>query len=312
MPTSYSNPISDNRRSKKNLLGAIFLGLLTFVITPLVAFILTIPFFFIDQIPESFNPIVIIAGIFGLNELGGFFLAQFIFILLLTLIGNFITAIISWFINGSRKMAAITFFSAFFFQFIVVAFTIPSTMEQSLKTIESGIEAEKSYQQFAEIGDIGYEIQPYPASVPIGNTFPEYGPMGEKLQVIVPISVDQEGTYLVTAQYRTSKGRLKSNTPINNTTQYLSAGDNVVRVEFNANESGGSYGFWSPSYVGGTAQIQLFYLASEKEVLDKITSNQALDKRIIERFLEDEGLDRRAAQTEPTVNKFVGRKIFEF
>ncbi len=309
---NYSNFNTPTTEPKQKLSIAILLGLLTFVVTPLVAIIIAVPFFFLVQISDNLNPIVIIASLFGLRKLGGFFLAQFILIATLALLGDFVTAIISWFTNRSKKLATITFISALIFQIVVISITIPRVMKQSQRTLEVGIEAEKSYQQFAKIGDIGYDIEPYPASEPIGNSFPEYGSMGKKLELIVPVSVDQEGTYLVTAQYRVSKGDLSANTPIKDATQYLNVGDNIARVEFLANESGGSYGFWSPEYVGGTAQIQLFYLASEKELLDKITSNSGLDKKIFNQFLKDEGLDKREVQTKPTINKFIEKKDVQF
>jgi len=298
--------------SGKKILIAALLGLLTFVLTPLVAIVITMPFFFLGQISENFNPVVIIAGIFGLRELEGFFLAQFILIASLALLGAFATATISWLINRTKRLAVVTLVSALVFQIVAFAITIPSTIKQSQKAMEAGIETEKSYRQFAKIGNVGYEIQPYAASEPIANTFPEYGPMGKKLEIIVSISVDQEGTYLITAQYTVSKENLSANTPMKDVTRYLTVGENTVRIEFQANESGGSYGYWSPTYVGGSAEIQLIYLASEKELLDKITSSSERSKKIVEQFLKDEGLDKQKAQTRPSINKFVEKKSVHF
>ena len=116
------------------------------------------------------------------------------------------------------------------------------------------------------------------------NTFQEYGPMGKNLKIKVSVTVEIEGTYLITAQYSLSKGNLSANTLIKNTAQYLNVGENIVEIEFQANESRGSYGYWSPAYVDRTAQIQLFYLASEQELLDTITTNSDLDKKILVRF----------------------------
>jgi hypothetical protein len=47
-------------------------------------------------------------------------------------------------------------------------------------------------------------------------------------------------------------------------------------------------------------------------LLDKITSNPALDKKIFEQSLKNEGLDNREAQTKPTINKFVEKKNAQF
>lgn len=312
--SNYLNPNCNPPGAKPGMkrLIAIIMGLLTFVITPMVAIVITIPFFFLGQISENFNPIVIIAGFFGLCELGGFFFAQFILLAILALLGDFITAIISWLINKSRKLASITFASALIFQIVAVSIPISPDIKQSQKMVEALNEAENSYREYAKIGAVGYEIQPYSASDRTFNTFPEYGPMGKKLMIIVPVSVDQEGTYRITAQYRVSRGDLSAKTPIKNTVQYLNMGDNIVKVEFQANEARGSYGYWSPAHVGGTVQIQLFYLASEKELLDGIKSNTVLDKMIFDRFLKDEGLDKREAKTKPTVNKFIERKEVQF
>ena len=108
--------------------------------------------------------------------------------------------------------------------------------------------------------------------------------MGKNLKIKVSVTVEIEGTYLITAQYSLSKGNLSANTLIKNTAQYLNVGENIVEIEFQANESRGSYGYWSPAYVDRTAQIQLFYLASEQELLDTITTNSDLDKKILVRF----------------------------
>jgi len=309
---NYSNQSIPEVQPKGKLIIAILLGLLTFIVTPVISIVFAIPFFFLGKVSERFNLIVIIAGIFGLRELGGFFTAQFILIGIFALLGDFATAIISLFINRSKKFALITFISALIFQLVAVTIIVPLTIKQSQRIIEAGIESEKSYQQYAKIGNVDFAIQPYSDSDREANRYPEYGPIGKKLEIIVPISVSQEGSYLVAAQYRVSKEKLSTNTPMKDVTQYLNVGNNVVKVEFLVNESGKSYGFWSPKYVGGTAQVQLYYLASEKELLDKISSDSIVGKKILERFLKDEGLDKRAPQTKPTINKFVERKEVQF
>jgi len=312
MDTNFPNQsIPETQPPKGKLPVAIFLGLLTFVVTPVVAIVVVIPFFFLGKISESFNPIVIIASIFGLRELGGFFAAQFILIAFLALLGDFGTAIISWFINRSRKLATITFVSAFVFQVVLVAIVLPTTIRKSQETIQYGIESEKSYQQFAQIGDVSFDVQEPYSDIEIGNRHPEYGPMYKKLRILVPVSVSQPGTYQVNVRYSFSKAGETGSTPMRDATATLGIGTQTMQVEFLANEIT-SYGFWSPASVGGTADIQLSYLASEKELLDKINSDSTIDKKILEQFLKDEGLDKREAQTKPTVNKFIERKEINF
>jgi hypothetical protein len=95
-------------KPQKAELKAITLGLLTFVVTPLVAVVFTIPLLLLGKTSEAFNPIMIIAQIIGHRELGGFFAAQFILIGFLALIGDFATPIISWRTCHLIKLAVLT------------------------------------------------------------------------------------------------------------------------------------------------------------------------------------------------------------
>ena len=78
--SDFSNQNMQKTRSKRRPLLAIFLGLLTFVVTPLVTIVIALTFLLLGTISEAFNPIIIIAKIPGLRGLGGFFSAQFILI----------------------------------------------------------------------------------------------------------------------------------------------------------------------------------------------------------------------------------------
>ena len=91
----------------------------------------------------------------------------------------------------------------------------------------------------------------------------------------------------------------------------LGVGIQTMQVEFLAHEIS-SYGFWSPASVGATAEVQLSYLASEKELLQKIGSDPKLDQTIMEQFLKDEGLDQGETQTRPAISKFIERKEIRF
>ena len=312
MDTNFPNPnIPEAQPSKGRLPVAILLGFLTFVVTPVVAIIVAIPFFFLGKISESFNPIVTIAGIFGLRELGGFFAAQFILIAFLVLLGDFGTAIISWFINRSKKLATVTFVSALIFQFVSVAIVLPATIRKSHETIQSGIAREQSYQQYAQIGDVSFDVQEPYSDIEIGNRHPEYGPMYKKLRISIPVSVSQPGTYQVNVRYRFSKAGESGSAPMKEAVGTSGIGQQTMQVEFLAHEIS-SYGFWSPASVGGIAEVQLSYLASEKELLDKIGSDSTIDQKILEQFLKDEGLDKREAKTKPTINKFIEKKEIHF
>jgi hypothetical protein len=168
-----------NRRQP--LLG-ILLGLLTFLVTPLVTIVILLPFFLLGKVSETFNPITIIEKIFDLRGLGGFFAAQFIIIGVLAFFGDFATAIISWLINQSKKLATITFFSALIFQFVSAAIILPLTINKSKETMSAEIESEKAYQNFARIGNVSFEIQEPYSDIEIGNRHPEYGFMYKKLK----------------------------------------------------------------------------------------------------------------------------------
>jgi len=305
--SNFSNPVPPDKKPKGGLLLAILLGLLTFIVTGVIALVIAIPFFFLGKVSESFNPIVIIAGIFGLRELGGFFAAQFILILFFALLGDFGTAIISWFINRSKKLATVTFFSALIFQIIAVAIVLPATLKKSQETMNAGIEREKSFEQYATIGNVSFETQePFSESRGINGKLVEVS-LFKKLVIVVPISVSRTGIYQVNVQYSDSE---IGSTPMKDVKQTLNVGDNTIKVEFLSNESR-EYGYVSPKSVGGTAQIQLSYLASQQELLDSLKSDNTTDPKVLQQFMKDEGLDQ-GVNSNPTVNKFVGRKEVQF
>lgn len=307
------NFTNQKAQPKRKLRIAILLGLLTFVVTPVVEAIVGIPFLFFNQIPESFNPIVIIAGILGLRELSGFFAAHFILVGLLALLGNFATALISWFMYRSKKLAAVTFFSALLFQFVLAVIVIALVVKESEGITKSTSESEMAYLQFAKIGNVSFAMQGPYADAEIDNRHPEYGPLYKQLQIAVPIAVSQAGVYNLYVEYRFSKAGVRGRAPAKDMTETLGVGEHIVKVEFIAD---GSYGFWSPASVGGVAKINLTYLVSEKEMLEKTNSEMksasAIEREVYKQFLKDTGLDTREVLTEPTINKFVERKEIHF
>lgn len=309
--SNFPNQNIQEKHSKRQSLLAVFLGLLTFVVTPLVAIVIVLPFLLLGKISDAFNPTIIIAKITELQGLGGFFAAQFIIIGFFALIGDFATAIISWLINHSKKLATITFVSALIFQFASVTIILTVTIKNSQEKMMARIRSEKVYQQFAKIGNVGFEVQEPYSDFEMDNLHPEYGLIYKKLQIIVPVSISQAGVYQVHVRYSFSKAKKTGSTPMKNATENFGVGEHTMQVEYLAHEIS-NYGFWSPASLGGTVDIQLSYLASEKELLDKINSDSAIDKKILDEFLKDEGLKTKVANTKPTINKFVERKVIQF
>lgn len=308
MDNNYSNQNIPELRSWKGRLPiSILLGFLTFVITPLFA----IPFFFLSKLSENSNPISIIASILGLRELGGFFVAQLILITFFALLGDIGTSIVSWFINRSKKLATVTFVSALLFQFLLAAILLPATIRKSQEAIKSGIEGEECYQKYAQIGVVSFDLKEPYSEVEIDNRHPEYGPLYKKLLIYVPVSVFQPGTYQINVRYSFSKAGESGGAPVKEIIETLGVGQRTMQVAFLAHEIS-SYGFWSPAHVGGTAEVKLSRLASEKELLHKIGSGPKLDQTIMEQFLKDEGLDQGETQTKPAISKFIERKEIRF
>jgi uncharacterized protein YacL len=121
--SNFPNTNLPNKKPKKGLILAILLGLLNIIITPVIVFLTLYLSEFLSKISEIFHPIaiigLIIAVIFGLKGLDVLITAYIILMVLLGIIGAFITAKISWFINRSKKLAFITFVSASIFYFIL-------------------------------------------------------------------------------------------------------------------------------------------------------------------------------------------------
>lgn len=308
--SNFSTPTLPSEKPKGGLILAILLGLLTFVVTGVISLVIAIPFFFLDKISESFNPIVIIAGIFGLRELGGFFAAQFILIAIFALLGDFGTAIISWFINRSKKLASITFVSALVFQIVAIAFVLPATLKKSQETMNAGIEREKSYEQYATIGDVSFEPQePFKFSYALNGQLTEAS-LFKKLVFAVPVSVSRAGIYEINVRYSNNSSFYANSNSSPSVRQPLNVGAHVVKIEFIADEAP-NLGYESPSSVQGKASIQLDYLASKKELLDSLKSDSTVDQKVLQQFMKDEGLDQ-GASPDSTVNKFVERKEVQF
>jgi len=249
-------------------LNAGTLGLLTFIITPLVVLVIIVPLLLLGMISESFNPIIVLAKILDLQDLGGFFAAQFVLMGLLALSGDFVAALLSWRVSHSSASATITFFSALTFQCVGLGIILPLTVKQSQRTMEDSLARELAYAQHATIGEASYETKGKYSDDEITNLYPEYGPLYRKLVITVPISVSQAGPYRVAVEYGFTSNGLSRSTPQKQVTRNLDAEEHTVRFEFLASESRGSYGYWSPGSVGGKIWVQLDYFAPKTGILN--------------------------------------------
>jgi len=304
--SNFSNPVPPDNKPKGGLLLAILLGLLTFFVTGAIA----LPFFFLGKVSESFNLIIITAEIVGLSGLGGVLAAEFILVLFFSLIGDFGTAIISWFINRSKKLATVTFFSALIFQIIAVAVVLPATLKKSQETMNAGIEREKSYEQYATIGDVTVDPQePSKFSYALNGKLIETT-LFKKLVFNIPVVVSRAGPYEVNVQYTDDSSFYANSDSSPSTKQVLDVGNHTIKVEFVAGTAP-NLGYELPSSVHGLALVQLDYLSSKKELLNSLQSDNTVDQKVFQQFMKDEGLDQ-GVSSDSTVNKFVGKKEVQF
>jgi len=308
---SESNSPSQNFlgiKLKKDVLLAVGIGLLTFVVTPIIAMVIAVLFSLLRIVAKGIYPVVIIAELFNLRELSGYFATQIILVGFIALIGDVAVGAISWLINHSKRLAVISFVSALTFQIIYMAIVLPATLKKSQEVMNAGVPSEESFEQYAAIGDVSYEItEPFLEHRGINGKLVEVS-LSRKLAMVIPIYVLHAGPYQINAQYSDSQ---IGSTPIKDIMRNLDAGANTVKIEFFANESR-ERGYLSPKSVRGTAQIQLSYLASSKELFDKIKSDSRIDKNVLNQFLKDERLRGRDVQSETRINKFVERKEVKF
>jgi hypothetical protein len=88
----------------------------------------------------------------------------------------------------------------------------------------------------------------------------------------------------VHVQYSYSKGSEWGNPPSKEVTTTLDVGEHRIELEF---DSDGSFGYWSPALVGGKAEIGLYYLVSQQQMLDEMNADSSIDKQYLAQFLED-------------------------
>lgn len=298
---NFSTPPLPNEKPKGSLIIAILLGLLTFVVTGILAVIIIVVL-----LPFKIN----LATLLLFGAWGGYAAIQFGLFILFALLGDFGTAVISWFVSRSKKLASITFVSALVFQIIALAVIIPATLKKSQETMNAGIAKENSYTQYAIIGDVSVDPQePFKFSYALNGKMAEVS-LYKKLIFNIPVFVSQAGAYQVNVQYTSDSSFYANSDSSPNTKQILDIGNHVIKIEFVAGAAP-NLGYELPSSIHGKASVQLDYLALKKELLDSLKSDNTVDQKVLQQFMKDEGLDQ-GVNPNSTVNKFVGRKEVQF
>lgn len=292
------------QKPKIRILVSFLMGLLTFAIYPLILFIALAIFFVLGKISENFNPIIIIAKIFHLREIIGFFASYLILIILLGLLSNFGAAMISWRVNRSKKLAAITFFAALIFQIIFVVTTFSATSKKSQENIASSKRQEESFKEYAHIDDdISFELEdPFTYAQALHGKVEEVS-VFKKLTILVTISAKKAGNYKIYLEYRDNKIKGSPDATIE---QYLNLGKNVIKIELLSNQSS-EYGYFDRKLTQGSVKINLDYLATVQEILDKITLDNPDERKLSERFFKDSGLNKNSI-----ISRFVEQKEIRF
>ncbi len=178
-----------------------------------------------------------------------------------------------------------------------------SVGEEGGKNIEAGIAREKSYEQYATIGDVSFELQePFSESRGINGKLVEMS-LFKKLILVVPISVSQAGTYKVNVDYSDNEVGYAL---IRNSEQNLNVGINTVKIEFLASESFNN-GYSSPQSSKGVARVRLSYLMMRQEFLESLNASE---RKKVEQFM----INYEGSNINPNVPvyKFIGRKEIQF
>lgn len=266
------NQVLPDEKPKGNLVIAILLGLLTFIVTGILAVVLMVIF-----LPFKIN----IAALLLVGAWGGYAAIQLGLFILFALLGDFGTAVISWFVNRSKKLASITFVSALIFQIIALAVVIPATLKKSQETMNAGIAEEKSYTQYAIIGDITVDPQePSNFSYALNGKLIETT-LFKKLVFNIPVAVSHIGVYKVNVQYTSNSSFYANSNSSPSTKQIFDVGNHVIKIEFIAGVAP-NLGYELPSSVHGRVSVQIDYLASTKELLDSLKSDNTVDQKILQ------------------------------
>ena len=298
---NFSTKLLPNGKPKGGLMPAILLGLLTFVVTGIFAVIIIV-----ILLPFKINLATLL--LFGVWS--GHVATQLGLFILFALLGDFGTAIISWLVNRSKKLASITFVSALIFQIIALTVVIPAILKKSQETMSAGITKENSYTQYATIGDVSIDPQePFRFPYASNGKMTEV-PLYKKLIFNIPVSVSQPGVYEVNVQYTSDSSFYANSDSLPNTKQKLDIGNHIIKIEFVAGAAP-NLGYELPSSVHGKASVQLDYLTLKKGLIDSLKSGNAVDQKVLQQVMKDENLDS-GVNPSSTVNKFVERKEVQF
>jgi len=289
-------------RSRGNVFIAIVLSLLTLFATPAIFLIILFPLGYLQNFSENFNPVFLMYHLTGLgSEMGAYYLNLFLVILFLALLGDLLTAFITWFLYRSVKLTTVTFAAAVVLQVIVGSVFSYSALQNGQKILTETKKLEQMLQQYAKVGEASFEMQgPFVKSVN-GVDVSVYS----KMTIIVPVDVAHAGKYSVTVDYSDSKNSV----PTKSSTGWLDTGEQTVRLDFEEHESK-AYGYFSPETVGGIAKIQLDYIAARNELDNMIPENLKNDS-ITQAALNSQGTELNGSGT-AEVNKFIEQKTQRF
>jgi hypothetical protein len=241
-------------------LGAVLLGALTFVVTPLAALLVAVPFLIMTGFRQG-AAVELIAKAFRLEGLGGFFGAMMILGGLFWLLGCLAMGFVSWRIYRDQRLVALTVVSAFGFQIVrtILSFTIA--------TVTGGHDAAGQDSAFAMVQR---QIEGYAAlgtpQVTVrgrhddwGDDYLEFGPYYEFLDVSLPILVRRPGNYHLEVRYQGGHPELYSSGAGLDTTLALGVGSDTLRLGFRPSM------YRSPEYTGGSARAEMRYMITQRQ-----------------------------------------------
>jgi hypothetical protein len=291
----------------KKFLSAVFLGGTVFIIAPLLLLFAGGIVLLLNTVLKDFHPVIAVAGPLGLKEagLGGFFISQFIVVAFLVLLSGGGSALVSWFVFHSRKLAVVTFCSAIIIVIIQAVF-VSWMMTSGMRPVK---EAEEALSRYASLGEAGFEVaEPFSESMAMDGKMVDLS-LFRKLTIIVPVNVAYPGKYQVYLDYADQGMGLcaRRTTTVDRS---LGAGLNSVRVEF-INEPRRFGCFEHPEANNGVATVKLAYLASREELTASLKSVNSFVKPTVDRFIKDEERD---PDYDPArlIPKFIEEKSFQF
>ncbi len=309
--TIENNTQIQKSNSKKSIFPAIFFGFLTFIISPITATIILSPYIIFikvsgqTEVPEAFNPIIIIGNLLNLEGLGGYFVLTFIFLGLFLLLGDFVTAIISYFIYHSKKLALITFVSALIFQILALGIILPYQTFKSQRILDEGKKYEESFKTYANIGDnIDLRVSNLFSKVELAAQHRQMesylGKLYKKLDINISINISTPGEYMLIVQYNYSDGKVTGEER-KEVIKKLSKGSHNIKLEF----PGWDNGFLKPETVSGKIKMELFYLQSSDELMQELKSDRLANQNDLDEFLKNHKISNK-------INKSVDKKEIIF